>query len=162
MDNKIEEVKKILLQPTVQTDKPIMGDFPAGQLARQICRLFEQSPQYDISVSSLTAEPDEGMNIPEGTGLREKMTLIMSQCYTRGGSACKLHPVFQPQKATAVILQTFTEEVIPLIEKQARKELIEEIVNKAHKHTEDFGGQKIIGFYAEEWQALKEEYLGSS
>lgn len=35
---------------------------------------------------------------------REKLTIIMSQCYSKDGSACKLHTVFQPQKAINIIL----------------------------------------------------------
>lgn len=30
--------------------------------------------------------------------IREGLTLLMSECYSKEGSACRLHPVFQPQK----------------------------------------------------------------
>jgi len=30
--------------------------------------------------------------------IREDLTLLMSECYSKEGSSCKLHPVFQPQK----------------------------------------------------------------
>ena len=30
--------------------------------------------------------------------IREDLTLLISECYSKEGSACKLHPVFQPQK----------------------------------------------------------------
>ena len=30
-------------------------------------------------------------------GIREGLTLLISECYSRDGSACELHPVFQPQ-----------------------------------------------------------------
>ncbi|KKK93134.1 hypothetical protein LCGC14_2695880, partial [marine sediment metagenome] len=32
-------------------------------------------------------------------GNREELTLLFSDCYSIDGSVCKLHPVFQPQKA---------------------------------------------------------------
>ncbi len=59
MDNK-GEVKKILLQPTIQTGKPIMNEFAAGQLARQICRLFpktEDNPEgYETGETPMEAQ----------------------------------------------------------------------------------------------------------
>ena len=30
--------------------------------------------------------------------LRNDLTILISDCYSKEGSACKLHPVFQPQK----------------------------------------------------------------
>ena len=59
----IEEVKKILLQPTVQTGKPIMNEFAAGQLARQICQLFEPKCFHcgkvnNVLINLHSAEPE--------------------------------------------------------------------------------------------------------
>lgn len=43
---------------------------------------------------------------------REKLTMIMSDCYcyAQEGSACPTHPVFQPQKAINEILSLIKEE----------------------------------------------------
>lgn len=39
--DKEQEVKKILLQPTLLTGKPVMHELMASQFTRQICQLFE-------------------------------------------------------------------------------------------------------------------------
>lgn len=36
---------------------------------------------------------------------REELTLLFSECYSKDGSGCKLHPVFQPQKAINKLLE---------------------------------------------------------
>ena len=30
--------------------------------------------------------------------MREELTILVSECYSKDGSTCKLHPVFQPQR----------------------------------------------------------------
>lgn len=44
--------------------------------------------------------------------VRNKLTMLISECYSTEGSTCKLHPVFQPQKYLNKLLFEYKVELI--------------------------------------------------
>jgi hypothetical protein len=53
---------------------------------------------------------------------REKLTAIMSDCYSQEGSACPIHPIFQPQKAINEIISYLESAGINLVWKENQGE----------------------------------------
>ena len=51
--------------------------------------------------------------------MREDLTMIMSQCYSRQGSVCKLHPVFESQKAINLILECLSKWNVKIVDEKA-------------------------------------------
>ena len=50
-----------------------------------------------------------GNRITKTEELREKFTTLMGECYSQELSACRKHPIFQPQKAINKILKVCKE-----------------------------------------------------
>ena len=60
------------------------------------------------------------MNIEEKRQeIREGLTLLFSDCYSKEGSACPIHPVFQPQKAINKLLPFLDSQGVEIIDKEA-------------------------------------------
>lgn len=152
--SKFEDVKKMLLQPTNNTNKPVMSDFMAGQLAHQICQLWEPKPNispyalpsqaYDEYFTPPEPKPDEGRLLKDEEfkmRLREKLSVWRKEWG-------ELKPLYLSEDcAVGDVLSLIQEH-----EQGVLKQVFEEI-----EQVFPFISQ---GQFAERWRTLRQKYLG--
>ncbi len=69
--------------------------------------------------------------------LRDRLTRILQNAYCKDGGVCKVHQIFQPQKAINVILSVIEQE---------REKVWAELVKEIERHEEKGGFKELLFF----------------